>query len=48
MAVDQEARKVVENIDSGRDGLELFKIAKQRAGKRRDVARVSRAMKVGQ
>ena len=34
MAMDQKAREAVETVDSSRDGRELFRIAKQRVGKR--------------
>ena len=37
MAIDQKARKAVEKVDSSRDGRELFRIAKQRAGEKSDV-----------
>ena len=36
MAMDQKAQEVVE-VDSCRNGHELFRIAKQRAGEKRDV-----------
>ena len=35
------ALKVVEKVDSCRDGRELFIIAKQRAGEKRDVVGIS-------
>ena len=41
MAMDQRAQEVVETVDSCRDVCELFRIAKQRAGEKRDVAWVS-------
>ena len=34
MAMDQKAREAVEKVDSSRDGCELFRIAKQRAGEK--------------
>ena len=37
MAMDQKAREVVEKVDSCRDGCELFRIAKQRIGEKKDV-----------
>ena len=37
MAMDQKAQKVVEKVDSCRDGCELFRIDKQRAGEKTDV-----------
>ena len=41
MAMDQRAREAVEKVDSSRDGHELFRIAKQRAGEKSDVVGVS-------
>ena len=41
MAVDQKARETVERVDSCRDGRELFRIAKQRVGEKKDVVGVS-------
>ena len=41
MAMDQKAREAVEKVDSSRDGHELFRIAKQRAGEKSDVVGVS-------
>ena len=41
MAVDQKAQEAVEKVDSSRDGCELFRIAKQRAGESSDVVGVS-------
>ena len=40
MAVDQKAWEAVEKADSSRDGFELFRIAKQRAGEKSDVVGV--------
>ena len=40
MGMDQKAREAVE-VDSSRDGRELLKIAKQRAGEKSDVVGVS-------
>ena len=40
MAMDQKAREAVE-VDSCRDGRELFRIAKQRVGEKKDVGRVN-------
>ena len=37
MAMDQKAREAVEKVDSCRDGRELFRIAKQRVGEKKDV-----------
>ena len=37
MAMNQKAREVVEKVDSCRDGRELFIIAKQRVGEKKDV-----------
>ena len=37
MAMDQKAREVVEKVDLCRDGRELFRIAKQRIGEKKDV-----------
>ena len=45
MAMDQKAWEVVEKVDSCQDGCELFRIAKQRDGEKRDVIL---KMKVGQ
>ena len=39
--MDQKAREAVEKVDSCRDGCELFRIAKQRAGEKRDALAVS-------
>ena len=41
MAMDQNAWEAVDKVDSSRDGCELFRIAKQRAGKKSDVVGVS-------
>ena len=41
MAMDQKARKAVEKDDFCRDGCELFRIAKQRVGEKKDVVGVS-------
>ena len=41
MAIDQKVREAVEKVDSCCDGHELFRIAKQRAGEKRDVVGVS-------
>ena len=41
MAMDQKAQEEVEKVDSSRDGRELFRIAKQRAGEKSDVVGVS-------
>ena len=41
MALDQKAREAVEKADSCRDRRELFRIAKQRVGEKKDVAGVS-------
>ena len=38
MAMDQKAREVVEKVDLCHDGCELFRIAKQRIGEKKDVA----------
>ena len=40
MAMDQKAREAVEKVDSSRDGRELFRIVKQRAGEKSDVVGV--------
>ena len=40
MAMDQKTGEAVEKVDSSRDGSELFRIAKQRVGKKKDVFRV--------
>ena len=40
IAMDQKAREAVE-VDSCRDGCELFRIAKQRVGEKKEVVRVS-------
>ena len=40
MAMDQKARKVVEKVDSCHHGRELFGIAKQRAGEKKNVVGV--------
>ena len=39
--MDQNAWEAVDKVDSSRDGCELFRIAKQRAGKKSDVVGVS-------
>ena len=41
MAMDQKAREAVEKVDSSRDGRELFRIPKQRAGEKSDVVGIS-------
>ena len=41
MAMDQKARKAVEKVDSYHNGRELYRIAKQRPGEKRDVVGVS-------
>ena len=41
MAMDQKVWEAVEKIDSYRDGRELFRIDKLRAGEKRDAAKVS-------
>ena len=41
IAMDQKAWEVVENVDSCRDGRELFTISKQRAREKKDVVEVS-------
>ena len=41
MAMDQKAGEAVEKVDSSRDGRELFRIAKQRAGEKSDIVGVS-------
>ena len=41
MAMDQKAREAVEKVDSSRDGRELFRIAKQRAGEKSDAVGIS-------
>ena len=41
MAMGQKAWEVVEKVDLCRDGHELFRIAKQRAGEKKDVVEVS-------
>ena len=41
MAMDQKTREAVEKVDSSRDGRELFRIAKQRVGEKKDVVGVS-------
>ena len=41
MAMDQKAREAVEKVDSCRDGRELFRIAKQRVGEKKDAVGVS-------
>ena len=41
MAMDQKALEAVEKVNSCRDGQELFRIAKQRAGEKGDVVGVS-------
>ena len=35
--MDQKAREAAEKFDSGRDGCQLFRIAKQRIGEKKDV-----------
>ena len=40
--MDLKAREAVEKVDSCRDGHELFRIAKQRVGEKKDVVGVSR------
>ena len=37
MAMDQKSQEAVEKVDSCRDGRELFRIGKQRVGKKKDV-----------
>ena len=39
--MDQKAREAVEKVDSSRDGRELLRIAKQRAGEKSDVVGIS-------
>ena len=41
MVVDQKAQEAVEMVDLCRDGRELFRIAKQRVGEKKDVVEVS-------
>ena len=41
MTMDQKVQEVVEKVDLCRDGLELFRIAKQRAEEKKDVIGVS-------
>ena len=41
MAMDQKAREAVEKVHSCRDGCELFRIAKHRAGEKKDVVGAS-------
>ena len=41
MAMHQKVREAVEKVDSSRDGRELFRIAKQRAGEKSDVVGIS-------
>ena len=41
MAMDQKALKAVEKVDSCCDGCQLFRIAKHRAGEKKDDAGVS-------
>ena len=41
MAMDQKAQEAVEKADSCPDGLELFRITKQRVGEKKDVVGVS-------
>ena len=41
MAMDQKAHKAVEKVDSYHNGRELYRIAKQRPGEKRDVVGVS-------
>ena len=47
MAMDQETQEAVEKVDLCRDGRELFRIAKQRVGKRKMLGLVVLKMKVG-
>ena len=39
--MDQKAREAVERVDSCQDGCELFRIAKQRVGEKKDVVEVN-------
>ena len=39
--MNQKVREAVEKVDSCRNGRELFRIAKQRVGEKKDVVRVS-------
>ena len=39
--MDQKAQEGVEKVDSCHDGRQLFRIAKQRVGEKKDVVRVS-------
>ena len=41
MAMNKKAREAVEEVDSCRDGRELFSIGKQRVGEKKDVVGVS-------
>ena len=41
MAMDQKAREAAEKVDQCRDGRELFRIAKQRVGEKKDTIGVS-------
>ena len=41
MAIGQKAREAVKKVDSRRDGRELFRIAEQRVGEKKDVVGVS-------
>ena len=41
IAMDQKAWEAAEKIDSCRNSRELFRIAKQRTGERKDVAKIS-------
>ena len=41
MAMDQKAREATEKVDQCRDGRELFRIAKQRVGEKKDAIGVS-------
>ena len=41
IAIEQKAREAMDKVDSCRDGRELFRITKQRVGKKKDVIGVS-------
>ena len=41
VAMDQKVQEAVEKVDLCRDGLELFRIVKQRGGEKKDVIGVS-------
>ena len=41
MAMDQKAREAAGKVDQCRDGRELFRIAKQRVGEKKDTIGVS-------